>query len=191
VSRRPLAISTLALAGPTLTVALTVALVIRTPPTYADATQPAKQHASLPPSCRPADLALSFLGGKAATGHGLLGFALKNTSSTTCATSGYPRVRFLDKAGRPLPTIAAHTTEDFFGSAPMRRLRVAPGASVSFRLGVADGSTSTADCVTAYGLQMIAPSNAAPLRTLIPDGVYECERITVTPVQPGDSSYHG
>ena len=180
VGGRPLAISARALAALTLTAALVIGLS----PTYAAATRLAEQRASLPPSCRAADLALSFLGGKAATGHGLLRFALKNTSSATCATIGYPRVQFLDRAGKPLPTIAAHTTEDFFGSAPLRRLSVAPGASVSFRLGVAHRSTSTANCATAYGLQPITPTDAAPLRTLIPDGVYECQRITLTPLQP-------
>ena len=176
----------LALAGLTLT----VALVSAASPTYAAAKRASKQRASLRPSCAAADLSLSFLGGQGATGHGLLGFALQNRSSTTCATIGYPSVRFLDKAGKPLPTIPAHTTLDFFGSAPLRRLRVAPGASVSFRLGVTHGLTSTADCSTAYGLQVITPNGTAPLRTSIGGGVYECQQTTVTPLQPGDSAYH-
>ena len=145
---------------------------------------------SLASRCRGAGLALSFLGGQGATGHGELGFALRNTSSHACVTGGYPGVLFLDKAGRPLPTVPDHTTQDFFGSAPVRQLTVAPGKTVSFRLGVTHGVASTAGCRMAYGLQAIAPGDTATLRTPIANGgAYECRTATVSPLQPGDSAY--
>src|SRR5690348_7547966 len=69
--------------------------------------------------CRAAGLSLSFLGGQGATGHGLLGFALHNTGSSSCTTVGYPGIQFLDRGGGDLPTTPIHTTHDFFGSAPL------------------------------------------------------------------------
>src|SRR5690242_2449280 len=54
--------------------------------------------------CTAADLALSFLGGQGATGHGELGFELRNITNSTCHTYGYPGVLFLDRAGNALPT---------------------------------------------------------------------------------------
>jgi hypothetical protein len=142
-----------------------------------------------PPICRAADLSLSFLGGQGATGHGELGFALRNTSGQTCSTIGYPGIQFLDKSGAPLPTTPEHTTHDFFGSVAKQALTVAPGASVSFRLGVTHGMTSTAGCATAYGLQVIPPNDTATVRTSIPNGAYECRSATVSPLAPGDSAY--
>jgi hypothetical protein len=135
-------------------------------------------------------MSLSYLGGQGATGHGELGFALRNTSSQTCSTYGYPGVQFLDKAGRALPTTSIHTTQDFFGSLPKLPLTVAPGATVSFRLGVTHGMTSTAGCTTAYGLQAIPPNDTGTLRTAIGNGgAYQCRTATVSPLQRGTTAF--
>lgn len=146
---------------------------------------------STPSPCRAANLSLSFLGGQGAAGHGELGFALRNTSGTTCSTIGYPGIQFLGQAGGALPTIPTHTTHDFFGSVPKALLNVAPGATVSFRLGVTHGAASPTGCTTAYGLQVIPPNDTASLRTTIPNGAYECQMATVSPLAPGTSAYSG
>ena len=136
-----------------------------------------------------AGLALSFLGGQGATGHGELGFMLRNTSSASCRTFGYPGVQFLDRSGAPLPTDSTRTTHDFFGSTPAVALVVAPGASVSFRLGVTHGASSSAGCTTAYRLQVIPPNDTATLEVSIPQGAYECGTATVSPLRPGNTAY--
>ncbi len=142
-----------------------------------------------PPPCVAADLALSYLGQQGATGHGELGFALRNTGSRSCHTYGFPGVLFLDKAGGALPTESTRTTHDFFGTAPEVPLVIAPGEIVSFRLGVTHGVTSTADCTTAYGLQVIPPDDTHTLVTTIPGGAYECRTATVSPLRAADSAY--
>jgi Protein of unknown function (DUF4232) len=157
--------------------------------TTATATVTATSTASGSSQCRAADLSLTFLGQQGATGHGELGFALRNASGKSCTTSGFPGVLFLDRAGGALPTIPTHTTHDLFGSAPAVPLTVSPGATVSFRLGVTHGITSPAGCTTAYGLQVIPPNDTAALRTTIPDGGYECRTTTVSPLRPGTSAY--
>jgi Protein of unknown function (DUF4232) len=139
--------------------------------------------------CRASGLTPSYLGGQGATGHGLLGFALRNTRSTSCNTIGYPGIQFLGKSGEPLPTHAIHTTEDFFGHTKLRRVIVGAGKETSFRLGVTHGATSTKHCTLAYGLQVIAPNDTATLHVSIPDGVLECGSATVSPMQPGTSAY--
>jgi hypothetical protein len=139
--------------------------------------------------CRAAELSGDFLGGQAATGHGLLGFELRNVSSHTCITLGYPGIQFLSQAGQALPTSPIHTTQDFFGSLTDHPLAVPPGTSVSFRLGVTHGATSTASCTTAYALQVIPPNDTATLRIHIPNGAYECQTATVSPMQRGSSAY--
>lgn len=144
-----------------------------------------------PPPCRAADLSLSFLGGQGAAGHGELGFALRNTGQETCSTIGYPGIQFLDKSGAALPTEPTHTTTDFFGSIPKLLLNVAPGATVSFRLGVTHGAASPVGCTTAFALQVIAPNDTATLRTTIPNGAYECRTATVSPLAQGNAAFSG
>ncbi len=138
--------------------------------------------------CTAAGLSLSFLGGQGATGHGELGFALKNTGSA-CNTGGYPGIQFLAKDGAALPTTPQHTTSDFFGSLPLKPLSLGPGQTASFRLGVSHGGGSDTGCATAYGLQVIAPNDTATLRVQIPNGASECGATTVSPLQPGASAY--
>ena len=142
-----------------------------------------------PQPCRAFGLGLSFLGQQGATGHGELGFALRNSASVSCVTVGYPGIQFLNRAGRVLPTVPTHTTHDFFGSAPTTTLVVKPGQSVSFRLGVTHGASSTTGCTSAYGLRVIPPNDTATLTAGIPDGAYECVTATVSPLRPGNSAY--
>ncbi len=159
------------------------------PSTTSPSTGTQSAAATGPSICRAADLAVSFLGGQAATGHGLLGFALHNTSGHTCTTFGYPGVQFLTRTGQALATVPDHTTQDFFGSLPKQALTVSPGATVSFRLGVTHGAAGAAACATAYALQVIPPNDTSTLRIAIPNGAYECQTTTVSPVQQGTSAY--
>jgi hypothetical protein len=138
--------------------------------------------------CRASGLALSFLGGQGATGHGLLGFALRNTGAA-CSTGGYPGIQFLDQAGGPLPTTPTHTTSDFFGQLPLQQISLTPGQTASFRLGTSHGDGSSSGCQTAYGLQVIAPNDTATMRVQLPNGASECGATTVSPLQSGNSAY--
>ena len=171
----------------------TTAVTTSTPPPTTTTTPPATTTTTTSPGtppCRTADFALTFLGQEGATGHGELGFALRNTSGQTCHTYGYPGILFLDKAGNALPTHTTRTTVDFFGNAPETALVVAPGDSVSFRLGVSHGAASPSGCTTVYGLQVIAPDDTVTTRTTIPQGAYECGGgATVSPLQPGDTAF--
>ncbi|HEX3978202.1 MAG TPA: DUF4232 domain-containing protein [Solirubrobacteraceae bacterium] len=139
--------------------------------------------------CKAAGLALSYLGGQGATGHGELGFALKNTGSSACATGGYPGIQFLAGDGSALPTTPQHTTDDFFGHLPLAPLTLQPGQTASFRLGVSHGGGSSAACSTADAVQVIAPNDTATLKVPIPNGASECGTTTVSPLQPGTSAY--
>ena len=139
--------------------------------------------------CKAAGLALSYLGGQGATGHGELGFALKNTGSGACSTGGYPGIQFLASDGSALTTTPQHTTDDFFGHLPLAPLTLQPGQTASFRLGVSHGGGSSAACSTADGLQVIAPNDTATLKAQIPNGASECGTTTVSPLQPGTSAY--
>jgi hypothetical protein len=146
--------------------------------------------AGTPPPCLTSDFELRFLGQAGATGHGELGFALRNVSGHQCRTFGYPGILFLDKSGYALPTRPTHTTVDFFGKTTETELVVLPGASVSFRLGVNHGAGNPSGCTTSYGLQVIAPNDTHTTRTTIPQGANECGGdATVSPLQPSTLAF--
>jgi hypothetical protein len=157
--------------------------------TPATTTATTSHPSSATPLCTAATLGLTYLGGQGATGHGELGFALRNTGTVSCHTYGYPGVLFLTAAGQPLPTASTRSTHDFFGNAPEVALTLAPGSGASFRLGVTHGINSSAGCTTAGALQVIAPDDTATLRVTIPQGAYECGTATVSPLRPGNSAY--
>lgn len=173
-----------AVTTPTHTVTVTTPATTPTTATSQTTTTPAGT-----PICRASTLALSFLGSQGAAGHGLLGFALKNTGAAGCSTIGYPGIVFLDKAGKPLTTNSTRTTQDYFGSAPKVLLTVAPGQTVSFRVGVTHVPAGNATCTTAAALQVIPPNDTSTLHVSIPNGAYFCETATVSPVRPGNSAY--
>lgn len=132
---------------------------------------------------------MSYLGQQGATGHGELGFSVRNTGSGSCHTFGYPGILFQDKAGKALPTDSTRTTHDFFGNAPEVPIELAPGQSASFRIGVTHGTVPNVPCTTAYALQVIAPDDTATIRVAIPGGAFECRTATVSPLRPGNSAY--
>jgi hypothetical protein len=141
------------------------------------------------PMCLTSDLTFISLGGSGATGHALLAFGLRNHSGHACTTGGYPGVLFLDAAGRGLPTVPDHTTDDFFGETQLRELSVAAGGLVSFRLGVSDVSTSDSDsgCVSVHGLQVIAPNTTASVS--IRREFQACSAtVSVSPLQAGTAA---
>jgi Protein of unknown function (DUF4232) len=175
-------------AAVTTTTAATATTTTASTPATTTATTPVTP-VTRPPRCTAASLALRYLGQQGATGHGEIGFALKNITGSSCRTYGYPGVLFLDRTGHPLPTLSTRTTHDFFGPAPAAALIVAPGASVSFRLGVTHGISSPAGCTTAYALQVIPPDDTSTLRTTIPMGAYECGTTTVSPLRRGVSAF--
>jgi hypothetical protein len=140
-------------------------------------------------TCTASGLALSFLGQQGATGHGELGFVLRNTGSSPCRTIGYPGIQFLEKSGTALPTNSTRTTHDFFGRTQIAALVIDPGASASFRVGVTHGVNSNKGCTTAAGLQVIPPNDTATMHVSIPDGAFECATATVSPLEAGNAAF--
>jgi len=141
------------------------------------------------PACTASKLALLYRGENGAAGTIALYFAMRNASTTACHTYGYPGVLFLSKAGAPLTTHAKRTTKDPLGVIPVSEIVIEPGKLAGFRVvaNLLGESGSGAGCGTAYGLQVIAPDDTAPIRTSIPGGVPWCGLGTVTPLKLGEA----
>ena len=140
--------------------------------------------------CVAADLKPSFLGTNGAAGTIAVGFALTNSSGSTCTTYGWPGVQLLSSSGSALPTDAERTSSDMLGATPATDITLKPGQEASFRLIASDfASGSTASCPNATALQIIAPNDTATLRVAISGGIPACGRATLSPLMAGTSAW--
>ena len=81
-------------------------------------------------SCR---LAMSQGGGYSErTGQHTLELVLTNRGSSACVLDGYPRVEFLDAAGRRLPFVIKHHGDQMIKAQTPRRVRIAPGGGKAY-----------------------------------------------------------
>jgi hypothetical protein len=140
--------------------------------------------------CVAADLKPSFLGTNGAAGTIAVGFALTNSSSSTCTTYGWPGVLLLSSADAALPTNAVRTSSDMLGATPATTITLKPGQEVSFRLIASDfASGSTSSCPNASDLQIIPPDDSATLKVAISGGIPACGRATLSPLMAGTSAW--
>lgn len=179
----------------TVTVTVTGPSSTSTPPNTAtgpqtNTTATTTTSKTLADACNASDLTPSYLGSNGAAGTIVLGFALKNTGSTTCHTSGWPGVEFLSSSGAALPTDATRTTGDVVGSTPANLLTLAPGDEASFRMVTSDMGPNGSSCPTASALQIYAPDDTATLKVSVP-GVAACGKATLSPMMPGTSALAG
>ena len=141
-------------------------------------------------ACSASDLTPVYLGSNGAAGTIVLGFALKNTGSTTCHTYGWPGVQFLSSSGSALPTGSVRTTGDVVGSTPANVLTLAPGEQASFRLVTSDMGPNGSGCPTAADLQIYAPDDTVRMKVSV-GGVAACGKSTVSPLMPGTTAFAG
>jgi len=140
--------------------------------------------------CTASDLTPSFLGSNGAAGTIVLGFALKNTSTSTCHTYGWPGVEFLSASGAALPTGTTRTTGDVVGSTPASVVTLAPGQEASFRMVTSDMGPNGSACPTAAALQIYAPDDTVKMKVAL-SGVSACGKGTVSPMLAGDGAFSG
>jgi hypothetical protein len=141
-------------------------------------------------ACTAADLTPSFLGSNGATGHVVLGFALRNTSHAACHTYGFAGVQFVARNGAVIPIDPERSTQDLLGSAPETRLTLAPGQEASFRIVTSDVASGPGTCPTAASLRIIAPDDTAAMNVAFTP-VLDCGRPTVSPLLSGADAVPG
>lgn len=141
-------------------------------------------------ACDASDLTPEYLGSNGAAGTIVLGFALKNTGSTTCHSYGWPGVLFLSSSGAPLPTGSVRTTGDVVGSTPATVLALKPGDEASFRMVTSDMGPNGSSCPTASDLQIYAPDDTVKMKVSVA-GVAACGKSTLSPLMPGTSAFSG
>jgi len=140
------------------------------------------------PECVAADLTPSFLGTNGAAGTIAVGFALTNSSSSTCSTYGWPGVELIDSAGSGLSTDYTRTSSDILGSTPADVIKLAPGQEASFRF-IASDFAASSTCNDAGTMQIIAPNDTATMTVTMSGGLPACGKATLSPMMTGTSAW--
>jgi hypothetical protein len=139
--------------------------------------------------CAAAGLTPIVLGSNGAAGTVVYGFALRNTSSSTCRTYGWPGTQFLSSTGATVANPSIRTTHDAAGTVKPTAIKLSPGAEASFRVVVTDAVNGGAGCAPASFLQIYAPDDTVAMRVHV--SATACPNSTVTPLEPGTKAFAG
>ena len=169
-----------------LTVGTVAALVVNANPGSPAA-------ASNPSSCAAPRLAVTL--GSAQGGLGSIGQTVhfENVSHARCTLEGYPALRMLSAAGRPLATAEHRGSSVAVPSIAPRLVTLAPGAKASFDIGYSDATGYANErCPTSARVAIIPPHDTKQITIawrLQPYGGdiphLRCGEIAVSPVYPG------
>jgi Protein of unknown function (DUF4232) len=143
------------------------------------------------PQCGQAQLQMSARMADAGLGNRELLFTLRNVSSGSCQTYGYPGLRLAKPDGQLLPVTVGRGGAYLFPNVPPSRVVLAPGEIASFELGYAAGMSPVSSCrafteaeVFLPGSFTFTPVSLAGIDTLS-DGVACGGYFRVSPVIPG------
>jgi hypothetical protein len=138
-----------------------------------------------PPPCRVSEFKLSRGPGASALAHFRQTVRLRNVSSTTCAMSGWFKIKLLNAQGAALPSHEQRITSDMFGTSPKPKLVVKPGAGASFAIDTTAPATS---CPFSEAIAVTPPGGHGSKRLTL--SVQACPSFSVLPVQPDNKAIH-
>ncbi len=131
-----------------------------------------------PANCVRNQLGVRSNGSQGAAGTIYGAFVFTNRSHAACKLKGYPGIQLFGKQGRPI-----HTTVRRDLPPGPKNVRLAPGASATFRTSFSDVS-SGGPCPTSSVAQITPPNAGASL--FIPAVMFPCEGVVhVSAVRPG------
>lgn len=114
--------------------------------------------------CVSSGLSGSLAGSSAGAGTFELTIALKNTSSSPCATGGYPGLQLVDSSGNDLPTTTNRGGALSFENVAPSSFTIPSGGTAWFNVGYSDVPTGTeTTCPTASSVQVIPPNDTGHL----------------------------
>jgi hypothetical protein len=108
-----------------------------------------------PSPCATSGLALSLTGPEGTAGHFEYQIAFRNTTSATCALTGFPGVSFVDAAGTQLGVPVPRST------LPISTVPVLAGGTVTAHLQVTDPSVLDCPATRPAGLRVFPPGQTA------------------------------
>ncbi|MHB8681105.1 MAG: DUF4232 domain-containing protein [Acidimicrobiales bacterium] len=139
--------------------------------------------------CLAADLAVSVAGSEGAAGTNEITFALRNSSSSTCAMEGFPGAQLYDASGAALPTTVVRGGSYNFTNFAPANVVLAPGAIADFNMGYSDVPTgNSGQCPTAASLWITPPDDVD--HAVVTEQIQACSggKLSVSPVFAQNSS---
>jgi hypothetical protein len=110
-------------------------------------------------ACAATQLTGGLTGGNGAAGTIETTVVLRNTSASTCRTSGYPALQMVDGSGGALPTITVDGGHYSFTSQVPASVTLAAGQAGSFNIGYSDVPVGNeTSCPTSAALQVTPPA---------------------------------
>ncbi len=111
-------------------------------------------------------------------------FSLTNTSTTSCATYGYPGLLLLHTSGAALPTTVHRGGGLTFDDFAPTHVTLAAGQTGYFNVGFNDVPTPTTTCSSAHLIEVTPPTNTTHTTVDVTLGIDACDNGTldVSPV---------
>lgn len=133
--------------------------------------------------CTASDLKLRQGPEQSALAHYRQTVRLRNVSKTTCAMSGWFRVKLLTAHGKVLRSREQRITSDMFGTSAKSLVTVKPGGRASFAI---DTTAPATPCPYSKAIAVTPPSGRGTARLKLK--VQACSKFSVLPVQPDDKA---
>jgi hypothetical protein len=94
-------------------------------------------------------------------GHAAAYFQFTNTGSAACSLRGFPAIRLLDQAGKPLPVRVVQATQAYLWfSIPVNTIELPAGGAAYFEAQVDEVSETGSPCLTAAQTFILPPQSS-------------------------------
>ncbi len=135
-----------------------------------------------PEGCRGSTVQITFLESRAAAGHSLAVFEVRNPTTRPCRLAGHPAVEVLDPSGRVLAT-ARRGPGAILGPSPPTEVTVAPRSAAYFALESESVCPDDSPAADSDRVRVVLPGDTAPTEVAAAMTVCPRPEILVSPVR--------
>jgi hypothetical protein len=143
-----------------------------------------------PEACRGPGVEIAYLDSRAAAGHSLAIFVVRNPTTRPCRLSGHPAVEVLDASGRVLAT-ARRGAGSILGGAPPAPVTVAPRGNAYFAVESESVCADDAPPAESDRVRVVLPEDATPAEAAVTITVCPEAEVLVSPVRAAQAELAG
>jgi hypothetical protein len=143
-----------------------------------------------PDRCRGSAVSITFLESRAAAGHSLAVFEVRNPGNRRCRLTGHPAVEVLDPSGRLLAT-ARRGAGAILGAAPPTEVTVGPGSAAYFGLESESVCPDDSPAADSDRVRVVLPGDTAPAEVAVALTVCPRPEILVSPIRASPAELAG
>ncbi len=143
-----------------------------------------------PEACRGPAAEIAFLDSRAAAGHSLAVFVVRNPTTRPCRLTGHPGVEVLDASGRLLAT-ARRGPGSILSGAPPAPVTLAPGGAAYFAIESESVCPDDASPADSDRVRVVLPDDAPPADVAATITVCPRPEILVSPIRATQAELAG